>query len=209
MPIANTNQVGVFTNLIQNKRTQDNLTGILRPGSVDTREWFREKAQEVRNVRVESIIRKNPTFNRTQIRPGFMYLFQYDPKMKEELPYYDRFPLVFPFHAEGDGFLGMNLHYIPHIYRAKLMDNLYGLLNNSKYDETTKIRASYELLNSAARYKYFKPCVKKYLNSHVQSKFLLIPANEWDIALFLPLERFAKKSKTQVHRDSRVYINGI
>jgi len=64
-------------------------------------------------------------------------------------------------------------------------------------------------LNSAARYKYFKPCVKRYLHSHVQSKFLQIPANEWDIALFLPLERFAKKSKNFVYKESRETINGL
>ena len=28
---------------------------------------------------------------------GRMYLFNYDPKYKKELPYYDRFPLIFPF----------------------------------------------------------------------------------------------------------------
>jgi len=207
--VANTTQKGVFTNLITNKRIESGTSGILKPGSLEARDWFREKAQEVRTVRVENIIQKNPTFNRTQIRPGFMYLFQYDPKLKEDLPYYDRFPLIFPFEATEDGFLGMNLHYISPLYRARLMDNLYGLINNDKYDDTTKLRASYALLNSAARYKYFKPCVKRYLNSHVRSKFLLIPANEWDIALFLPLERFTKKTKTQVHRDSRVYINGI
>lgn len=209
MADANTIQKGVFTNLIANKRTDSGISGILRPGTVEARDWFRDKAQEVRSVRVETIIQKNPTFNRSQIRPGFMYLFQYNPKMKEELPYYDRFPLIFPFEAQEGGFLGMNLHYIPPLYRARLMDSLYSLLNNDRYDETTKIRASYAFLNSAARYKYFKPCVKRYLYSHVQSKFLLIPANEWDIALFLPLERFAKKTKTQVHRDSRAFINGI
>ena len=138
-----------------------------------------------------------------------MYLFSYDPKMKEELPYYDRFPLVFPFQTTPDGFLGMNMHYIPHVYRARLMDNLYDLTNNEKYDETTKLRASYSMLNSAARYKYFKPCVKRYLYSHVRSRFLLIPSNEWDVALFLPLERFAKSTKNKVYRDSRIFINGV
>jgi hypothetical protein len=37
----------------------------------------------------------------------------------------------------------------------------------------------------------------------------LIPSNEWDIALFLPLERFAKESITNVYKDSRMIINGI
>lgn len=209
MAEANTFQKGIFTNLITNKRASATRPSIIRPGSMDSRDWFREKAREVRSVNVETIIRKNTSFARTQIRPGFMYLFQYDPKLKDELPYYDRFPLIFPFEAREDGFLGMNLHYLPHLYRAKLMDNLYQLVNNTRYDETTKIRASYAMLKSAARYKYFEPCVKRYLNSHVRSKFLLIPANEWDIALFLPLERFAKQSKNKVHKDSREFINGI
>ncbi len=143
------------------------------------------------------------------IRPGFMYLFQYDPKYKESLPFYDRYPLVFPFEDQGDSFLGMNLHYLPHIYRARLMDFLYDMVSNQKYNDTTRLRISYQLLNSAARYKYFKPCVKRYLYSHVQSRFLLIPANEWDIALFLPLERFDKKTKNDVFKSTRKIINGL
>ena len=201
--------MGIFTNVLKDGRTSSTSTGILRPGTADARDWYRDKAREVRSVQIDSIIRKNPTYNRTTIRPGFMYLFNYDPKMKDELPYYDRFPLVFPFQTTPDGFLGMNMHYIPHVYRARLMDNLYDLTNNEKYDETTKLRASYSMLNSAARYKYFKPCVKRYLYSHVRSRFLLIPSNEWDVALFLPLERFAKSTKNKVYRDSRIFINGV
>jgi hypothetical protein len=199
--------MGIFTNVLERGRTNKTTSGIIRPGTDEARDWYRELALSIRSVRVENIVRNNVKFNRNVIRPGFLYLFNYDPKMKEDLPYYDRFPLVFPFELTEDGFYGLNLHYIPPIYRARLMDNLYGLINNEKYDETTKIRASYKLLNSAARYKYFKPCVKRYLNSHVRGKFLLVPANEWDIALFLPLQRFVKKNVNTVYRDSRIIIN--
>jgi len=201
--------MGIFTNVLERGRTDRNTSGIIRPGTDEARDWYRELALSVRSVKVESIIRQNQQYNRTQIKPGFLYFFNYDPKMKDELPYYDRYPLVFPFEKTEDGFLGLNLHYIPPVYRARLMDNLYSLINNEKYDETTKLRMSYGMLNSAARYKYFKPCVKRYLASHVRSKFLQIPANEWDIALFLPLERFSKKSKSTVYKDSRTIINGI
>jgi len=198
--------MAIFTKILE--QGEANL-GKLKPGSPDVRDWFRDKAREVRSVRVESLVNKNPDHTKNSVRPGFMYLFQYDPKYKEELPYYDRFPLIFPFEDQGDSFLAMNLHYLPHVYRARLLDNLYELLNNSKYNETTKIRASYALLNSASRYKYFKPCVKRYLHSHVRSRFLQIPANEWDIAMFLPLERFAKKSKNYVYKESKDIINGV
>lgn len=199
--------MGIFTNILDQGRTGRSSSGILKPGSDEARDWYRSLALSVRSVKVETIIRKNTEYNRPQIKPGFLYLFNYNPKFKEELPYYDRYPIVFPFEKTEDGFLGMNLHYIPPLYRAKLMDNLYPLINNEKYDETTKLRMSYKLLNSAARYKYFKPCIKRYLNSHVASKFLIIPANEWDIALFLPLDRFTKQNKNTVYKDSRRIIN--
>jgi hypothetical protein len=194
----------IFTDILEEGRRS-----FSKPGGLDSRDWFRERAREVRNVNPNNIIRSNRELNRNIIRPGFLYLFNYDPLNKQKLPYYDRFPLVFPFHDDGDSFLGMNLHYIPHIYRARLMDLLYDLTNNDKFNETTKIRASYQLLSSAARYKYFTPCVKRYLYSHVKSRFLLIPANEWDIALFLPLERFNKAGLNQVYKDSRKIINGL
>jgi len=194
----------IFTNILEQGRQTYN-----RPGGLDSRDWFRNKAREVRSVNVNSLISSNRQLNRTFIRPGFMYLFGYDPKLKETLPYYDRFPLVFPFQDDGDSFLGMNLHYLPHIMRARLMDSLYDLTNNDRFNETTKIRMSYQLLSSSARYKYFKPCVKRYLYSHVKTRFLLVPANEWDIALFLPLERFTKANRNQVYKDSRGIINGV
>lgn len=199
----------IFTDILQNKRTDKNTTGMFKPGSLETRDWFRDKAREVVSMNPGKIIAQNKTFNRATIQPGFMYLFGYDPKWKDELPFYDRYPLIFPFKAEDGGFLGMNLHYLPHMMRARLMDELYDLTNNERFDNTTKIAASYKLLNSAARYKYFKPCVKRYLFSHVTTRFLYIPSNEWDIALFLPLERFEKQSTSSVYKDSRYKINAI
>lgn len=136
------------------------------------------------------------------IEIGQMYMFVYDPKMKKELPYYDRFPLIFPFQKADNGFYGINMHYLPYQMRARLMDQLYTVANNTNNNESTKLMLSYKILSSASQFKYFRPCVKQYLNNHVKSRFLLVPANMWDRVLFLPLERFAKASKTKVFQDS-------
>jgi hypothetical protein len=88
------------------------------------------------------------------------------------------------------------------------MDGLYDITNNKRYDETTKLRLSYQTLNSASKFKYFKPCIKQYLFSQMQSKFVYVYPSEWDIALFLPLERFSKASKTQVWAASKKQIMG-
>lgn len=186
----------VFTDILEQGRK-----GFFKPGAIDSRDWFREKARSVRNINTTKLINTHQEYQMSKVRPGFMYMFAYDAKHKDTLPYYDRFPLVFPFSADSEGFLGMNLHYLPHLLRARLMDALYNLVSNAKFDETTKLRMSYDILNGSSRYKYFKPCVKRYLFSQMQTKFLFIPSSEWDIALFLPLERFTV-TKSIVYKDS-------
>jgi len=137
---------------------------------------------------------------------GSLYMYYYDPKHKATLPYYDRFPLVFPYRKVPGGFMGINMHYLPLRLRAKLMDALYDVTNNDKFDETTKLKMNYNVLSSAAKFKYFAPCVKHYLNEHVRSKFLYVYPSEWDISLFLPLERFQGATKQQVWADSKKLI---
>lgn len=166
--------------------------------------WLREQAQSIKTVQnPKQLVTQQTDRLVTSVTVGRMYLFMYDPKMKEELPYYDRFPLIFPFRRVTGGFYGINLHYLPHLLRARLMDNLYSLANNKNHDDSTKLRLSYALLNNAAKFKYFTPCVKHYLNKQVKSRFLWVPADQWETALFLPLERFVGATKQQVWRDSR------
>lgn len=169
----------------------------------NSRMWLREQAQNIRQVNnPRNLLSQNDRMV-TSVSVGRMYLFMYDPKTKEDLPYYDRFPLIFPFQKVTGGFYGINMHYLPHILRARLMDALYSIVNNTATDDTTKLKLSYRLLNSSSKFRFFKPCVKHYLNSHVKSRFLWVPAQQWDTALFLPLERFVGANKQQVWRNSR------
>jgi hypothetical protein len=192
----------LFTDLVNQGRT-----GMMRPGFVDSRDWYREKAAAVRSINTINLVNKHPDQQRSAILPGFMYMFGYDAKHKDTLPYYDRFPLIFPFQVTADHFMGINLHYLPLQYRARLMDALYSITTNKKFDEKTRLRISYDLLNSSAKYRYFEPCVKKYLKSQLKTRFLLVPSAEWDIALFLPLERFTV-NKSKVFKDSMDIIAG-
>lgn len=180
--------------------------GDLKTGTKKARDWFREKALSVKKINNSKITDTKEPFRRLQAISqnsiGKMYMFVYDPKTKDELPYYDTFPLVFPIEFYGDSFLGINLHYLPPMLRAKLMDALYGTINNKKYNKTTQLVIGYKILKSAARFKHFQPCVKKYLMSHVGSAFIYISPDEWDFALMLPTEKFQKASKQQVWADA-------
>jgi hypothetical protein len=134
---------------------------------------------------------------------GKMYFFYYDPKTKDALPYYDRFPLVIPIDRYSDGFLGLNLHYINPRDRVILLDKLSTTLNNKNYDESTKFRINYAYLTAASKAFEATPCIKRYLFRNVDSRFLQITANEWDIAAMLPVERFQKATKQRVFAESR------
>lgn len=189
----------IFQNVIKNAGASG------AQNSLDARNWLRQKAAEVRTVSPRTTIAQGPLLT-SRIITGNMYLFAYDPKTKDDLPYYDRFPLVFPFRRVSDGFYGINMHYLPPLLRAKLMDALYDTVNNDKMDETTRLRINYRILQSAAKFRFFEPCVKHYLNNHVKSRFLQVDPKQWDVALFLPLERFAKASKLKVYADSKKKI---
>ena len=109
---------------------------------------------------------------------------------------------------ESGSFLGINLHYLPPQFRARLMDGLYTISTDKTFDENTRIRLSYNILNKASKFRFFKPCVKRYLVNRVRSRFVKINSDSWDTALFLPTERFRKKSKGFVQRQSRSMISG-
>lgn len=169
----------------------------------DARAWFRKAAKGVGSVNEHLLLKSDVSRLTTRPIVGQMYMFGYDPKHKKTLPYYDTLPLIFPVETFKGGFYGINLHYLPLPLRAKLMDGLYQLANNTKYDETTKLTLSYQMLKGVAKLRWFKPCFKMYLTGHVRSKFMLVHASEWDIALFLPTARFEKQSATYVQRESR------
>ncbi len=176
--------------------------------TAEARDWYRDTARKYKAVK-ENQFFGGKNKDRMMGRPllGGMYMILYDAKTKAKLPYFDRMPLIFPYRRVPGGFMGLNLHYIPLQLRARLMDALYDTANNDRYDETTKIKISYKILDKAAKFKEFRPCVKRYLNSQVQSKFMYVYPSEWDIALFLPTERFVGASKTSVWADSRRKIS--
>ena len=183
--------------------------------------WFMQRARVLRNearavntlpvkqdtaLRTESaMMLQASTFTAQMI--GRMLFYNYDPKLKEKLPYYDIYPLIFPIKLYPDGFLGINLHYLPLNLRASLMDALYSTVNSKDIDEKTRLKISYEILKGASKFAAFRPCIKRYLYGHVKSRYLLISPLEWDAALMLPLAQFKKQSQQRVWEDSRRIIN--
>jgi hypothetical protein len=182
--------------------------GQLPARSSTAREWFRDKASSLGKVSESSILRDSRERLKNKTAVGRMFFFMYDAKHKDTLPYYDKFPLIFPVDRTADGFTGINFHYLPLQMRAQLMDALYDITNNNRYDETTKLKMTYGVLKGAEKFKLFRPTFKRYLTSQVRSRFVQIEPAEWDIALWLQTEQFIGASKTKVWADSKKIIRG-
>jgi len=168
--------------------------------SREARNWLKAKTGALRPTKADLMRDKQRLRDKSFI--GRMYFYFYDPKTKDSLPYYDKFPLVIPIERYPDGFLGLNLHYISPKQRVLLLDKLSILLTDHNYDEKTRLRISYDYLSRASKMYQAKPCIKRYLFSHIQSRFLEITADEWDIAAMLPVESFVKAKKNKVWSES-------
>lgn len=133
---------------------------------------------------------------------GGLYHFFYDPMTKSKLDYYDSFPLVIPLNKSIDGFLGLNLHYLPPMYRATFLDKLMPVADLNAKNEPERLRITYDILKATQTLKEFKPCLKKYLNSQIRSRIIPIQPNEWDVALFLPTAMFNRVTNSKVYKES-------
>lgn len=154
----------------------------------------------------DKIRNANETRRTFKIQYGGIYTFLYDPKLKNELPYYDISPMVIPFSEENDSFLAFNLHYLPLTLRARVMDHLFEI-NNMKGLDSYKNARRYGMFKEMGESPLFAPCIKRYLKSHVRSRFLEFRPEHWEIAIFLPTAKFKKASMGEVHADSRKIIS--
>jgi len=163
--------------------------------------WYKEKIKEFGKPSDQKLIRDGKRNNKPFY--GRLNMFFYDPKFKKTLPYYDVFPLVLPLETYDDGFLGINLHYLPIPLRIKLLDKLVDYSNNTEFDESTKLMVDYKKLK---RINLIKPTIHKYLAGQTKSQFRRIDADEFTIATLLPVQRFKKASDSEVWKESRSMI---
>jgi hypothetical protein len=165
----------------------------------ESSQWYKEQIKDLYNRNQDKLFKKT-----TLPKIGGMYLFSYDPKLKEILPFYDMHPLVVPLEYYNDGFLGLNLHYLPPLARSALLDRLIIISNNAKYDDNTKLRVSYSILSNVAKNTNFKVCVKRYLYGHVRSSFYEVTPNDWKKVVVMPLQRW-KVNSNQKYAGSPPY----
>ena len=189
------------------KIATDFLTNI-KAKSGEAIKWFRDIVMQTRRKvlpaatgRLEFTRERSIELTRTRPTWGKMYLFQYQAKWDEKLPYWDMWPLIFPFKYTKNGFYGINLHYLAPNDRAALMIRLIRSQGKAgNMDENFKLFLSYKILT---RFKPAIPFIKRYLYGQVHGRGVFgIGGNDWSYAAALPLQKFQKQSAKYVWSQS-------
>ena len=166
-------------------------------------DWYRRQVSTIASkISASKLMAEGKLLNSPS--SGRLNMFFYNPKTKDVLPYYDTFPLVLPLETYNDGFLGLNLHYLPIPLRVKLLDGLVDYTNSEDFTATTtRMVVNYNKLKSI---RLIRPTIHKYLSGYTKSQFRRIDADEFTIATLLPVQRFKKASDTAVWKESRSMI---
>lgn len=147
-------------------------------------EWLQAKFKLIKSGHTEAPDTRSRNISGFQ---GMMFFYEYDPKWKDVLPVWDKFPLVIVLEQYDDGFLGLNLHYASEAERTSL---LMGLLSTRIYSpELDKMKVNIDfqrLAQGAKRFPGFEKCIKRYLTSHIVGRVLEIRPHEWGLATLLP-----------------------
>lgn len=157
---------------------------LMEDRKVRSKEWMkRVKDNFTKRNRTRERILNNPdaqALDRMSI--GSMYFYAYDAKTKEKLPYWDYFPLVLPFGYTENGWYGLNLHYIPPRLRAMILDAILVYKANGDLRNPTA-----NLIRALADESFMKPAIKQYLYNHVVGWPVVIPKEDWEQTVYLPL----------------------
>jgi|TARA_B110000977_G_scaffold49313_1_gene66953 hypothetical protein len=175
----------------------------LKKRSVEGLEWFRNRVRDVRSNTGTFLESGTATDTLTgdQLMGG-MYMFVYDAKYQDTLPYWDRFPLVIVTDLTKNGFQGLNLHYLSPRDRVKLLDGLYAMTVKETVEKDLRFDFSYNDIKSISKLKLAKPCLKKYLFSHTVGNIMRVDPKYWDLVAMLPSQQFTINANT-VYAESR------
>lgn len=170
-----------------------------------THKWFKQKidSMSARRVTPSALMNTEAQDHLTSyLQPGKLYAYYYVPKYKDTLPYYDTFPLVFPYARDDETFIGLNMHYLPPRERYELFKALINTFSNPMLSENSRMRVHWDIIVQSSKMKIAQACIHRYRFDHVKSPYLEFIPDEWPLAMTLPCARFIKQSEDHVWSDS-------
>ena len=111
----------------------------------ESEDWF--------NAGIKSNSIKEAHVTRDRFLPGKIYVFEYKP-ITEDLPWFDRNPVVLAIEQVGNNDLGVNLNLLPVEFKEKLLDRLYDMMEGQIKSATAGKRAGDARIQKPLRITY-------------------------------------------------------
>lgn len=162
--------------------------------------WFRRRISKDLNVKASQIIKSDDFRKQTSnsMIVGKLMLFEYAAESPgdSETGLYDRYPMCFIYDIqEINGnfvFYGLNVHYLTPRYRGELFKAMMKIKNTKTLNSRTRIHAEWSLIKQVAGNRIASEAVHAYRIDRMKSKFVEIQPQDWIVAVFLQIQRWAK-----------------
>lgn len=174
---------------------ENNNPNARRRNTAKSLDWFRKYVGRSFNRVGTGVLFRDRDLWKESFTIGKLYTFEYDPKHKDTLPIYDRYPMMFPFNTyrAKDGMtiiVGLNLHYLPPALRMVAFKAMLKFKSEPRYRKSTRLKLEWEALKAMSEHRLFKQAVHAYRLDHLRSVIVEVPAQSWELAIFLPTARW-------------------
>ena len=174
----------------------------IESGTEDSLQWFRTNVRDLK-IKPQVIMRGLEAVSNTGLKQGGVYMFYYDAKWKDTLPYWDKYPIVVPLELYSDGFLGINIHYISPSMRVPLLQKMFEFTkDNEELEGDARMIIDYDTTQLESGLRNAGPCIKRYLTSHIGARITRVPKEQWETLMMMPTAKFNVNANT-VYADSR------
>lgn len=119
-------------------------------------------------------------------------LFKYNAKQGNVSGYWDKFPLVIIVRPLNDHFYGFNLHYLDYETREKIISIIKRFKREG--DTRSTFKYVYPFLDALVKMGKYNYAYKNYSYTRLESKFVVIKSNYYDLVSRLPIARLKENN---------------
>jgi hypothetical protein len=165
--------------------------------------WFKNSLNEKENHKLEKLP------NSSLIEVGKLYKFNYNPKLEEELDFYDAYPLMLNLGQTSTHILGLNFHHFPPKIAKYIMKIILDGYKNHIKKETNNLKKNaffimqkgipinYKILNRMFSSTNVSFSIRSYIKTRINN-VVGCSFETWTDVLELDDAKMVKKSKEQV-----------
>ena len=168
-------------------------------------EWYYNKVKETAPGKAAHAVMFKGRRSISKFLPGSMMTFRYQSKLYEEgtLPYFDAAPLIIFLDIDRhENLLGLNLHYLPPVARARVMQFLIGNVKSKIVRHDNKLPIDYGKVQAISKLAPLRFAIKSYIPTRAVGKLVRIQPEEWHHSIFLPVAKFIGTSPRGVWKQN-------